>query len=89
MKKYSNVRQVKGEDLIIGNTYYLDRTGRDKGIFEGISMEHNDRRCLFTPIGDNAYLLYDELSHNGQYVGKFSISIWGYFFEETQSDTHL
>jgi hypothetical protein len=89
VKKYNNVREVNGQDLIVGNTYYLDRGGRDKAIFEGVVIGQDSMRCLFTPIGDTHYILYTEREYKGQYVGKFSIWMGGNFFEETQSDTHL
>lgn len=82
MKTNSKLIQVEVKDLIIGKTYYLDRLGEDKGVYEGILEEGNVKRCLFTPIGDTPYITYSVKDYDGKYVGKFSLGLWAYFFEE-------
>jgi hypothetical protein len=82
MKTDKKLIQVDGNNLIIGKTYYLDKHRIDEGVYEGILKEGTVRRCLFTPVGDNSYLLYDTSHYKGKYVGKFSLGLWSYFFEE-------
>jgi hypothetical protein len=43
----NKLTQVNGQDLIVGNTYYLDKGGRDKAIFEGVVIGQYSMRCLF------------------------------------------
>jgi hypothetical protein len=82
MKTNKKLVQVDGSNLIIGKTYYLDKHRIDEGVYEGILEEGNVRRCLFTPIGETTYLPYGISHYNGKYVGKFSLGLWAYFFEE-------
>ena len=79
MKKY---KKIEGKDLIKGNTY-CDVDGSYKCIYEGmIKGILGEDRCLFTPIGNTCYILYNGKDYGGKYNGKFSLHMTGHFYEE-------
>ncbi len=77
------MKKIAGENLIVGKTYYMEREGINKGVYEGEITIYGMVRCLFTPVGETEYLLYFDNDYDGEYVGKYSITIWGDFFEKT------
>ena len=78
--------EVKGKDLVIGNTYYLGYDGSDKSLFEGYITDRGSKRCLFTPMGHTSYMMYSNDEYEGKYTGKLSIFLEGFFYEKVEKN---
>jgi len=81
-------KRIDGKDLIEKTAYCLDEHGIDKVIYEGVILNSlNQERCLLTPIGRVRYITYGSGDYNGKYIGKFSLALDGYFYEEINNTT--